>query len=82
MLRVLSMQRGRLIRAHTHFHNYWATCFMLGLCLAYSSNIKMEAACSSETSVDFQLSTWRYILEDILFKHFCENLKTYLGSTS
>jgi hypothetical protein len=33
-------------------------------CLAYSSALKMEAASSSETSVDFQRTTWRYILED------------------
>jgi hypothetical protein len=31
-----------------------ATCFMLVYCLAYSSNLKMEATSSSETSVDFQ----------------------------
>jgi hypothetical protein len=33
-------------------------------CLAYSSTLKMEAICSSETSVDFQRTTWRYIPED------------------
>jgi hypothetical protein len=32
--------------------------------LAYSSTVKMEATCSSETSVDFQRTTRRYILED------------------
>jgi hypothetical protein len=26
--------------------------------------MKMEATCSSETSVDFQRTTWRYIPED------------------
>jgi hypothetical protein len=34
-----------------------ATCFMLVSCLAYSSNLKMEAICS----VDTQRTTWRYI---------------------
>jgi hypothetical protein len=31
--------------------------------LAYSSTLKMEATCSSETSVDFQRATLRYITE-------------------
>jgi hypothetical protein len=31
---------------------------------AYSSTLKMEAICSSETSVDFQRTTRRYIPED------------------
>jgi hypothetical protein len=30
-----------------------ATCFKLVYCLAYSSTLKMEATCYSETSVDF-----------------------------
>jgi hypothetical protein len=30
-----------------------ATCFTLASCLAYSSTLNMEAACSSETSADF-----------------------------
>jgi hypothetical protein len=38
----------------------------------------MEAICSSETSVDFQRTTRRYIPEDgTLHNHHCENLKTY-----
>jgi hypothetical protein len=31
---------------------------------AFSSTLKMGAICSSETSVDFHLTTWRYIPED------------------
>jgi hypothetical protein len=38
---------------------------MLVSFLAYSSTLKMEATRSSETLVDFQRSTWRYIPEDI-----------------
>jgi hypothetical protein len=39
----------------------------------------MEAICSSETSVDFQRITRRYIPEDIgLHNHRCENLKSYI----
>jgi hypothetical protein len=30
-----------------------ATCSMLASCLAHSSTLKIEAICSSETSVDF-----------------------------
>jgi hypothetical protein len=32
--------------------------------LAYSSTLKMEVTCSSETSVDFQRTTRRYIPEE------------------
>jgi hypothetical protein len=46
-------------------------------CLAYSSTLKMEAKCFSETLVDFQRTTRRYIPEDSsLHTHRCENLKT------
>jgi hypothetical protein len=38
--------------------------FMLVSCSAYSSVLKMEAICSSYTSVDFQWATWYYIPED------------------
>jgi hypothetical protein len=38
--------------------------FALVSFFAYSCTLKMEATCSSETSVDFQRSTWRYIPED------------------
>jgi hypothetical protein len=31
-----------------------SVCFALVSCMAYSSTLKMEAKCSSETSVDFQ----------------------------
>jgi hypothetical protein len=36
------------------------SCFMLVSYLAYSSTLKMEMTCSSETSIDFQRSTLRY----------------------
>jgi hypothetical protein len=42
----------------------FAACFMLDSCLAYSSTLKMKETCSSETSVDFQQTTRRYIPED------------------
>jgi hypothetical protein len=38
----------------------------------------MEATCSSETSVNFQRSTWCHIPEDgTLHNHRCENPKSY-----
>jgi hypothetical protein len=39
----------------------FATCFMLVFCLAFSSTLKMEETYSSETLVDCQQTTWRYI---------------------
>jgi hypothetical protein len=48
-------------------------------CLVYSSKLKMEATCSSETSVDFQRTTWSYFPEDrSLHNHRREKLKSYL----
>jgi hypothetical protein len=47
-------------------------------CSAFSSTLKMEAICSSETSVDFQRTTRRYTPEDsTLYNNRCENLKSY-----
>jgi hypothetical protein len=40
------------------------TCFTLVSSLDYSLNLQMAATCSSETSVDFQRTTRRYIPED------------------
>jgi hypothetical protein len=53
------------------------TVFMLVSSLAYST-LKMEAICSSKTSVHFQRTTWHYIPEgSTLPNHRCENLKSY-----
>jgi hypothetical protein len=67
-----------------------ATFFALVSCLAHSSTLKIEATCSSETSVVFQRTffpkcrlifrqtTRRYSQEDRnLHNHRCENLKSY-----
>jgi hypothetical protein len=46
--------------------SYWLClqpAFTLVSCSAYNSTLKMEATCSSETSVDIQRTTWRYIPE-------------------
>jgi hypothetical protein len=51
--------------------------FILVSYLVYSSTLKMESACPSETSVEFQRTTRRYIPEDrTLHNHRCENHKS------
>jgi hypothetical protein len=45
-------------------YRLFSACFHAGSCSAYSSTLKMEAICSSETSVEFQPTTWRYIPEE------------------
>jgi hypothetical protein len=37
-------------------------------CLAYSSALKIEETYCSETSVAFQLATWRFVQEDRTFQ--------------
>jgi hypothetical protein len=52
-----------------------ATCL---LAEPISSTLKMEAICSSETSIKIQRTTRRHIPEDdTLHNHGCENLKSY-----
>jgi hypothetical protein len=51
---------------------------LLVLAEIISSTLKMEAICSSETSVETQQTTRRHIPEDdTLPNHGCENLKSY-----
>jgi hypothetical protein len=40
------------------------TAFMLAYCLDYYMTLKMEAIYFSETSVDIERTTWRYIPEN------------------
>jgi hypothetical protein len=48
----------------------------------YRLTLKVEAICSSETSVDTQRITLRYIPEvDTLHNHRCENLNSYMFFT-
>jgi hypothetical protein len=55
--------------------------FGLVSCSAYSSTLKMEAICTSDTSVDFQRTTRHCIPEDsTVHNHRCENLKSYINS--
>jgi hypothetical protein len=52
---------------------------MLVPCLAYSSTLKMETICSSETSIDFHRTAWRYIPQDIIIHSVLvlENINTH-----
>jgi hypothetical protein len=55
--------------------------FTLVSSLAYSSTLKMKAKCSSETSVDFQRTSRRYIPDDTTLHDLrCENLKSHTRS--
>jgi hypothetical protein len=51
-----------------HHKGLLATCFTLISCLAYSSTLKMEEICYSETSVEFQQTTRPYIPEELLIR--------------
>jgi hypothetical protein len=46
-----------------------AACFMLVYCLAYSSTLKMEVICSSETLVGFLWISCDNIPKDITVQH-------------
>jgi hypothetical protein len=53
--------------------------YLLVLAETNSSTLKMEAICSSETSVETQQITQHHIPEDVtLHNHHCENLKSYV----
>jgi hypothetical protein len=64
------------------FRRTWASqaeLYMLVSCLATSAAPKMEAACCSETSVDFQGSIRRYYRKDrTLHICLCDNLKSHM----
>jgi hypothetical protein len=59
----LHFQGRRISQTRNQHEALLATCFTLVSCLAYSWTLKMEVICSSETSVDIQWTTWRYIPE-------------------
>jgi hypothetical protein len=54
-----------------------ATCFLLVVCSAYPSTLKLEAVLPFETLVNFYQSTWCYTPEGSpLHSHRCDNLKS------
>jgi hypothetical protein len=57
--------------------------FMLVPCSAYFSTLKMEAICSSETSVEFQRTTGRYIPENGTLHNYCsDKIKSYINKVA
>jgi hypothetical protein len=54
-----------------------ATCFMLISSFPYSSTLKIEKICSTETSIDFQQTTPRYIKTELflifLYERYTEH---------
>jgi hypothetical protein len=62
---------------------YFSQTFTLVSCLNYFLILKMEATCSSETSVEFQRIASLYIREDgTLLNHSGENFKSYTNFSS
>jgi hypothetical protein len=62
-------------RFREHFAAKLAAWFLLVPCFSYSSTLKVEAIYSSETSIDFQRTTRRYIPECWTLQMFqgCDN---------
>jgi hypothetical protein len=61
---LLRVRTNNLVRFFSINYIVIGTCFILVSGLTNSSTLKMEATCSSETSIDFQCTTRRYIPED------------------
>jgi hypothetical protein len=64
----VSRRFGRTCHLNLQCTTVKSTCCLLrvGQLLAYSSNMKIEAICSSEMSLDFDVITWRYIQGNII----------------
>jgi hypothetical protein len=59
---------------------YFSLCLLLEFSLANYSTPKMDAVCSSKTSVNYY-NTWRYITEDSTINSACHDnrrVKNYL----
>jgi hypothetical protein len=54
-----------------HAGNLQAAFFIVVLCLAYPSTLKMRQGCSTEMSVDFHWNTWFYLRSHNPTCHFC-----------
>jgi hypothetical protein len=72
---------GGTYRLHLQGRKISSACHLLSRCFfcsTYSSTLKMEAICSSETSVDSQRTKRRYIPEDsTLHNRRCENPRCF-----
>jgi hypothetical protein len=69
----LHLQGWKITRARNHCENMWQAenFFDAGFFPSLFSTLKIEAIYSSETSVDFQRTTWRYISEDSTLQDQC-----------
>jgi hypothetical protein len=77
----LHVRGRRIIRAKIQLESRWLCLpqvFTLVSCSAYSSTLKMDVTCFSETSVDFQRITQRYMLSS--FGCSCGTNETFLTS--
>jgi hypothetical protein len=71
----LHLHSRRISRARSHLLSRW--CLVQ---LNIRPLIKQEAACSSETSVEFQRTTRRYIQDGVIIHNHCfENIKPYIS---
>jgi hypothetical protein len=61
--------QGRKVSWERNQRESLSPAFTLVSCSAYSSALKMEAICSSETTGDFKRTTWRYIQKTELFNY-------------
>jgi hypothetical protein len=69
--RIISQERSQYESDIKHF-------FTLDSCLAFTSTLKIQATCSSGTSVGFRPTTQRCIIEDrTLFSNRSQNVKSY-----
>jgi hypothetical protein len=57
---LLRLQGRRIRQARNQRESRWQDAFTLVTCLVYSLTLKMEAACSSKISFDFQRNTPRF----------------------
>jgi hypothetical protein len=56
----------------------WDLVLLADFLTLVSSSLKMEVTCSSETSVDFQWTTWCYIPEERILQLFAIHLSFVL----
>jgi hypothetical protein len=66
----LHLQSRRISQARNQYEAGGRRIFTLVSCLAYYSKLKIEATCSSKTSVDFQWTTRRYIPKNRTLQNF------------
>jgi hypothetical protein len=67
---------------HLHLHSWWVSLasnrHVADSKSSLASTLKMDMTCSSETSADFQQTTWCYIPDNRTIHNHCrENLESY-----